>query len=32
MTDSLRLWLGTGRNGGWAGSAEREKLSPQGAR
>ena len=32
MTDSLGLWLGTGRNGGRAGSAEHEKLSPRGAR
>lgn len=32
MADSLGLWLGTGRNSGRAGSAESEKLSPQGAR
>ena len=32
MADSLGLWLGTGRNGGRAGSAESEKLSPRGAR
>lgn len=32
MGDSLGLWLGTGRNGGRAGSAESEKLSPWGAR